>query len=42
VAKKGDVVAKQGDGWLRREMSAQQGDVVAKQGDGWLSSDLVG
>jgi hypothetical protein len=35
-------VAKQGDGWLRREMSAKQGDVVAKQGDGWLSREVGG
>jgi hypothetical protein len=33
VAKKGDVVAKQGDGWLSREMGGQEWRWVSKQGD---------
>jgi hypothetical protein len=43
-------VAKQGDGWLSREMGgyagrwlAKQGDgCMAKQGDGWLSREMGG
>jgi hypothetical protein len=29
-------MAKQGDGWLRREMGGKVGKCVAKKGGGWL------
>ena len=42
-------VAKEGDGWLRREMGgyegiwvARVGEWVAKEGDGWLRWEMGG
>ncbi len=35
-------MAKQGDGWLRREMGGFVGKWVAKYGDGWLSREMGG
>jgi hypothetical protein len=40
VAKSGRWIAKQGDGWLSREMVGLAGRCVAKQGDGWLSREM--
>jgi hypothetical protein len=35
-------VAKQEDGWLRREMGGKAGRWVAKKGDGWLRREMGG
>jgi hypothetical protein len=35
-------VAKQGDGWLSREMVGLVGRWVAKEGYGWLSREMGG
>jgi len=35
-------VAKEGDGWLRREMGDNKGRWVAKEGDGWLRREMGG
>jgi hypothetical protein len=34
-------VAKEGDGWLRREMGGLVGRWVAQEEDGWLSREMV-
>jgi hypothetical protein len=35
-------VAKQGDGWLSKEMGGYVWIWVAKKGDGWLSREMDG
>ncbi len=35
-------MAKQGDGWLSREMGGYVEGWVAKYGDGWLSREMGG